>query len=94
MDKFLTFTIVGLTISAIYAVIASGLVLTYTTTGIFNFAHGAVGMLGTKPSADMMAGCDTLLMVGTTFPYAEYLPKPGQARGVQIDRVSPKTPGP
>ncbi|MGZ4736585.1 MAG: ABC transporter permease [Acidimicrobiia bacterium] len=45
MDKFLTFTILGLTIAAIYAVIASGLVLTYTTTGIFNFAHGAAGML-------------------------------------------------
>lgn len=45
MDKFLTFTIVGLTLAAIYAIIASGLVLTYTTTGIFNFAHGAAGML-------------------------------------------------
>lgn len=45
MDKFLTFTLVGLATSAIYAVIASGLVLTYTTTGIFNFAHGAAGML-------------------------------------------------
>ena len=45
MDKFLTFTIVGLATSAIYAVIASGLVLTYTTTGIFNFAQGATGML-------------------------------------------------
>ena len=45
MDKFLTFTIVGLTVAAIYAVIASGLVVTYTTTGIFNFAHGAAGML-------------------------------------------------
>lgn len=45
MDKFLTFTIVGLSVAAIYAVIASGLVLTYTTTGIFNFAHGAAGML-------------------------------------------------
>ena len=45
MDKFLIFTIVGLTTAAIYAVIASGLVLTYTTTGIFNFAHGAIGML-------------------------------------------------
>ncbi len=43
--KFLTFTIVGLTTAAIYAVISSGLVLTYTTTGIFNFAHGAIGML-------------------------------------------------
>src|SRR5215211_4906476 len=45
MEKFLIFTIVGLTLAAVYAVIASGLVLTYTTTGIFNFAHGAVGML-------------------------------------------------
>jgi branched-chain amino acid transport system permease protein len=45
VEKFLIFTIVGLTLAAVYAVIASGLVLTYTTTGIFNFAHGAVGML-------------------------------------------------
>lgn len=45
MDKFLTFTIVGLSLAAIYAIIASGLVLTYTTTGIFNFAQGAAGML-------------------------------------------------
>ena len=46
MTEFLTFTIVGLSLAAIYAVTASGLVLTYTTTGIFNFAHGAIGMLG------------------------------------------------
>ncbi len=45
METFLIFTIVGLSLAAIYAVIASGLVLTYTTTGIFNFAHGAIGML-------------------------------------------------
>ena len=45
MDKFLVFTIVGLSTAAIYAVIASGLVLTYTTTGVFNFAQGATGML-------------------------------------------------
>ena len=45
MEKFLVFTIVGLSLAAIYAVVASGLVLTYTTTGIFNFAHGAAGML-------------------------------------------------
>ncbi len=45
LDKFLTFTVIGLSTAAVYAVIASGLVLTYTTTGIFNFAHGAVGML-------------------------------------------------
>jgi len=46
VDKFLTFSITGLATAAIFAVGASGLVLTYTTTGIFNFAHGAVGMLG------------------------------------------------
>ncbi|WP_207843852.1 branched-chain amino acid ABC transporter permease [Williamsia soli] len=45
MDQFLTFGIVGLTTAAIYAVIGSGLVLTYTTTGVFNFAHGAAGMM-------------------------------------------------
>ena len=45
MEKLLVFTIVGLSLAAIYSVIASGLVLTYTTTGIFNFAHGAAGML-------------------------------------------------
>ncbi len=46
---------------------------------------GAIGLLGTKPSWDLMMECDTLLMVGTSFPYAEFLPKEGQARGVQID---------
>ena len=45
MDKFLTFTILGLSTAAIYAVAASGLVVTYTTSGIFNFAHGAFSML-------------------------------------------------
>lgn len=51
------------------------------------FVTGAIGMLGTKPSADMMFECDTLLMVGSSFPYAEYLPREGQARGVQIDHA-------
>ena len=46
---------------------------------------GAIGLLGTKPTDDMMAECDTLLMVGSNFPYAEFLPKEGKARGVQID---------
>ena len=46
MTTFLTFTVIGLTAGAVYAVIASGLVVTYATTGIFNFAHGATGMLG------------------------------------------------
>ena len=49
------------------------------------FVTGGIGLLGTKPSNDMMEQCDTLLMVGTGFPYAEWLPEPGQARGVQID---------
>ncbi len=46
---------------------------------------GAIGLLGTKPSWDMMMDCDTLLVVGSSFPYSEFLPKEGQARGVQID---------
>jgi pyruvate dehydrogenase (quinone) len=49
------------------------------------YVTGAIGLLGTKPSWDMMMECDTLLMVGSSFPYAEFLPKEGQARGVQID---------
>jgi pyruvate dehydrogenase (quinone) len=46
---------------------------------------GSIGLLGTKPSYDLMEGCDTLLMIGSSFPYSEWLPEPGQARGVQID---------
>ena len=49
------------------------------------FVTGSIGLLGTKPSWDMMMDCDTLLMVGSGFPYSEFLPKEGQARGVQID---------
>ncbi len=49
------------------------------------YVTGSIGLLGTKPSYDMMQSCDTLLMVGSSFPYPEFLPKPGQARGVQID---------
>ncbi|HVU69954.1 MAG TPA: thiamine pyrophosphate-requiring protein, partial [Ktedonobacteraceae bacterium] len=49
------------------------------------FVTGCIGLLGTKPSWDMMMDCDTLLMVGSSFPYGEFLPKEGQARGVQID---------
>jgi len=49
------------------------------------YVTGSIGLLGTKPSWDMMMGCDTLLMVGTSFPYSEFLPQEGQARGVQID---------
>jgi pyruvate dehydrogenase (quinone) len=46
---------------------------------------GSIGLLGTKPSWDLMMGCDTLLMIGSGFPYSEFMPKEGQARGVQID---------
>lgn len=49
------------------------------------FVTGSIGLLGTKPSYDMMMDCDTLLMVGSSFPYVQFLPEWGQARGVQID---------
>ena len=49
------------------------------------FVTGSIGLLGTRPSYDMMMGCDTLLMIGSGFPYSEFLPEEGQARGVQID---------
>ena len=46
---------------------------------------GPIGLLGSRPSQEAMEDCDTLLMVGTSFPYLEFYPKPGQARGVQIE---------
>src|SRR5436309_9716276 len=49
------------------------------------YVTGSIGLLGTKPSWTLMSECDTLLMVGSSFPYSEWLPKEGQARGVQID---------
>ncbi len=49
------------------------------------YVTGSIGLLGTRPSWDMMTECDTLLMVGSGFPYSEFLPREGQARGVQID---------
>jgi pyruvate dehydrogenase (quinone)/pyruvate oxidase len=49
------------------------------------YTTGGIGVLGTKPSQEVLEKCDTLLMVGTSFPYIEYYPKPGEARGVQID---------
>src|SRR5947209_238432 len=49
------------------------------------YTTGSIGLLGTKPSQEALEECDTLLMVGTSFPYIEFLPKPGQARGVQIE---------
>ena len=49
------------------------------------FVTGSIGLLGTKPSYDLMMECDTLLMIGTSFPYSEFLPKDGQVKAVQID---------
>jgi len=49
------------------------------------YVTGSIGLLGTKPSWELMQGCDTLLMVGSSFPYSEFLPEEGSARGVQID---------
>lgn len=49
------------------------------------YVTGGIGLLGTEPSHKMMMDCDSLLMVGTSFPYSEWLPKEGQARAVQID---------
>ncbi|MGZ4962424.1 MAG: thiamine pyrophosphate-binding protein, partial [Limisphaerales bacterium] len=49
------------------------------------YTTGGIGLLGTKPSHEVIKNCDTLFLVGTSFPYIEFLPKPGDARGVQID---------
>ncbi len=49
------------------------------------FVTGSIGLLGTRPSYELMNGCDTLLMVGSSFPYSEFLPEEGQAHGIQID---------
>jgi len=49
------------------------------------YTTGGIGLLGTKPSQEAIEDCDTLLLVGTSFPYVEFLPKPGAAKGVQID---------
>jgi pyruvate dehydrogenase (quinone) len=56
------------------------------------YTTGTIGLLGTRPSQEAIENCDTLLMVGTSFPYLEFLPKPGQARGVQIE-LDPKRIG-
>ncbi len=49
------------------------------------YTTGGLGLLGTRPSQEALEECDTLLIVGSSFPYIEFLPEPGQARGVQID---------
>lgn len=52
------------------------------------YTTGSLGLLGTRPSQEVIENCDTLLMVGTSFPYTEFLPPPGKSRAVQID-ISP-----
>jgi pyruvate dehydrogenase (quinone)/pyruvate oxidase len=60
------------------------------------YTTGGIGLLGTAPSEDALADCDTLLMVGTSYPYIEYLPKPGDCKCIQIDsnaqRIGLRTP--
>jgi pyruvate dehydrogenase (quinone) len=65
--------------------VAKALLGKYVVPDGLPYVTGTLGLLGTRPSADMMNECDTLLMVGTCYPYSEFLPKEGQARGVQID---------
>ena len=50
------------------------------------FVTGSIGLLGTRPSYEMMMNCDTILTVGSNFPYTQFMPKLDQARGIQIDR--------
>ena len=56
------------------------------------YATGGVGLLGTRPSQEAFESCDTLLIVGSSFPYIEFYPKPGQARAVQVE-LDPKRVG-
>lgn len=49
------------------------------------YVTGSIGLLGTRPSYALMTGCDTLVSIGSNFPYSQFLPEYGQARGVQID---------
>ena len=76
---------VGLETSVIAAVVVGGVALRGGSGTVAGVALGTIGLLGSKPSSDMMAECDTLLMIGSGFPWAEFLPEEGQARGVQID---------
>jgi pyruvate dehydrogenase (quinone)/pyruvate oxidase len=57
-----------------------------------SYTTGGIGLLGTRPSQEALEDCDTLFMVGTSFPYIEFLPKPKQARGIQIE-LDPKRIG-
>lgn len=79
MDKFLTFTIIGLSTGAIYAIIASGLVLTYTTTGIFNFAQGAIGMICAFAFWQMYQGWDWPVLLAAAVALGVVAPLLGAA---------------
>lgn len=57
-----------------------------------SFVTGSIGLLGTKPSYELMMNCDTFVMIGSSFPYSQFLPEFGQARGIQID-IDPKMIG-
>jgi pyruvate dehydrogenase (quinone)/pyruvate oxidase len=70
---------------ALGAGIAKALLGKAVVPDALSFVTGSIGLLGTRPSYRMMMDCDTLLMVGSSFPYLEFLPKPGQARGIQIE---------
>lgn len=72
--------------------IAKALLGKYVVPDDLPYVTGTLGLLGTRPSYEMMSECDTLLMIGTCYPYSEFLPKPGHARGVQID-VDPRNVG-
>jgi pyruvate dehydrogenase (quinone) len=56
------------------------------------FVTGSIGLLGSRPSYEMMMGCDTLLTIGSSFPYSQFLPESGKARAIQID-IDPKQIG-
>ncbi|TFY97191.1 thiamine pyrophosphate-requiring protein [Ramlibacter humi] len=70
---------------ALGAGIAKALLGKFAVPDDLPWVTGSIGLLGTAPSWEMMTGCDTLLMVGSSFPYSEFLPEEGKAKGVQID---------
>ncbi len=83
MSEFLSFTITGLSIAAILAIGASGLVLTYTTTGVFNFAHGAIGMIGAFSFWQLRFGWD----VPAPIAFSVVLFVVGPLLGVVLEKV-------
>jgi len=70
---------------ALQAGIAKPLLGKDVVPGDLPFVTGSIGLLGTRPSYEMMQSADTLLIVGSSFPYTQFLPEFGQARAVQID---------